>query len=226
MEANMSRSQRDFTGIGAGAMAAFLLVRMLYLSGATAPLDDCALRVTRRWREGPTGQLAPWVTLLGSGSRLILVAMAAALVMGRGGHWKRALLPGLVLTASYLCNLALKRSSRRVRPPGEVPLVYLIAWDRYAFPSGHAMNSAALFGLLSLWVLDSLRGPGRVAAAGVLALMPLLIGLSRVVLRVHWLSDVIAGWLGGVTVMGLVAATMHRRMEWVGKNARKDCTSR
>ena len=79
----------------------------------------------------------------------------------------------------------------------------------YSFPSGHAANAALTAGVFLLVLLPFVHGhPGRRAAlwAGVIV-MPLVTGVARVILGVHWTSDVVAGWLLGVaTVVATTAA--------------------
>jgi len=76
----------------------------------------------------------------------------------------------------------------------------------YSFPSGHAANAALTAGVFLLVLLPFAREhPGRRAALWIAAIvMPLVTGVSRIGLGVHWTSDVVAGWLLGVA---MVAAT-------------------
>ena len=64
---------------------------------------------------------------------------------------------------------------------------YDIAVQGFSFPSGHASNSASTSGALACHV-------GKKVLKLVLFLIPLIIGLSRVVLGVHYPTDVLAGW--------------------------------
>ncbi|WP_265108138.1 phosphatase PAP2 family protein [Halosolutus halophilus] len=89
--------------------------------------------------------------------------------------------------------LVLKTLIGLPRPPEDV---YLIAYDGdpYGFPSGHAFAAALVYGGLLL-AFDRSRDPVAVAAAGVVIA---LVSLSRVVLGVHYLGDVIVGALVGL----------------------------
>ena len=100
---------------------------------------------------------------------------------------------GIVVTAAlvFLC----KRLFRRQRPPGEWGKIYR-ATDPHSFPSGHASRAAMLavsaFGL----------GMGGIAVF-LLVWMP-LVGLARVAMGVHYLSDILAGAALGALVGVLV----------------------
>jgi undecaprenyl-diphosphatase len=75
-----------------------------------------------------------------------------------------------------------------------------------AFPSGHATQSTLYTWLaitLALRVVPGIKRRSAVIAAGML--LTALIGLTRVYLRVHWLSDVTAGWALGVSCFSAVA---------------------
>jgi hypothetical protein len=64
----------------------------------------------------------------------------------------------------------------------------------FGIPSGHAMNAASIWGLLAAWLKSRLAWIAAGAAI-------FLIGLSRLVLGVHFLSDVVAGWLLGFLLL-------------------------
>jgi membrane-associated phospholipid phosphatase len=81
----------------------------------------------------------------------------------------------------------------RVRPDAEPHLVVV---HTSSFPSGHATSSMIFYLTLALALTAGTRWH-RVAAAGAI-LLSLLIGTSRVMLGVHWPSDVIGGWAFGM----------------------------
>ena len=95
--------------------------------------------------------------------------------------------------------ILLKFTIRRPRPEGDWGQIYRIN-DPHSFPSGHAARSAALA------VMGIALGPPWFAFT--LVIWAPWVGLSRVALGVHYLSDVIAGWVVGA-VMGLIALALQ-----------------
>ena len=72
--------------------------------------------------------------------------------------------------------------------------------ESFSFPSGHATNSALIYGALALLALAVFRKlPGRLLAA-VFALLAVMIAVSRIYLGAHWPSDTLAG-LGLASLM-------------------------
>lgn len=96
-------------------------------------------------------------------------------------------------------NQLLKAIFQRTRPAAEWMLTTA---SGYSFPSGHAMGAMAIYGMLIYLVWHS-SWPARVrkAVVTVLAVLILLIGISRVVLRVHYTTDVLAGWAAGLVYL-------------------------
>jgi undecaprenyl-diphosphatase len=80
----------------------------------------------------------------------------------------------------------------------------------YSFPSGHALNAALTAGVFVLVLLPLARGAKRWVLWGSALAVAVLTGLSRIVLGVHWTSDVVAGWLLGVAVVAVTAAAFPR----------------
>ena len=128
-----------------------------------------------------------------------LAGLAVAWLLSEG-EWRQRLIfitLGLVVMAAAV--ILLKFTIRRPRPDGEWGQIYRIT-DPHSFPSGHAARSATLA------VIAIAFGPLWFAIAVVI--WAPWVGLSRVALGVHYLSDVIAGWLVGI-VMGLIAIALH-----------------
>lgn len=85
----------------------------------------------------------------------------------------------------------------------------LVEEGGWSFPSGHALASATIFPLLA-WTL-SRRSPGRAPAFWGFGLaLPLVIGLGRLYLGVHWPTDVLAGWAIGALQSALAIAWLRR----------------
>lgn len=122
-------------------------------------------------------------------SPLWLLGASAALAWGNAA-WRdfgtRVLVGTLVAGTT---TTILKWLFRRQRPPGK-GFGFYTRFDRHAFPSGHAGRSACLVVLLS-----PLLPPWGSALLGVWAG---LVGLARIALRVHFVSDIVAGWASGI----------------------------
>jgi len=99
---------------------------------------------------------------------------------------------GLVIMAAAV--ILLKFSIRRPRPEGAWGQIYRIT-DPHSFPSGHAARSAALA------VMGIAVGPPWFALA--LSIWAPWVGISRVALGIHYLSDVLVGWLVGAAMGGI-----------------------
>ncbi len=96
------------------------------------------------------------------------------------------------------------------------PLDGLIAETGYSFPSGHAAVSIVFFYVIYLSLKPYIHSLALRRAAFIAALgMPLLIGVSRIYLGVHYLSDVLGGFLFGGVLISLIimlSPALERRM--------------
>lgn len=141
------------------------------------------------------------ITWLGSSVMLVPFAFScSAWLWRRVGHRVAAAVVAAPAVATGLF-IAVKDSFRRVRPAGAIRLHQL----SYAFPSGHATTASAVLATIAyvLW-REGFLGGRRAIAIGTGG--PLLIGISRVYLDVHWTTDVLGGWAAGVFVAVLCAS--------------------
>jgi membrane-associated phospholipid phosphatase len=165
------------------------------------PVDLAAARVAEDVRTAWLTAVLTWVTRIGSSPWLVailIVVGVVALVVRRDPR------PGAWLAAEYLGAVVMYQTLKaildRPRPPGA-----LVDATGSAFPSGHATQGIAFFGMLAVFLVALL--PRRVgpSAAVAMVILGVLSGLSRVYLGVHWLTDVAGGFLlGGAWLAALL----------------------
>jgi membrane-associated phospholipid phosphatase len=146
-------------------------------------------------------QALRWITILGGITAMrVLAACAAALLVFRRAWLIAAGLILVPLVSVPVFNL-LKSLYGRPRPLG----LGALAESDGAFPSGHATIAAAVCGAVG-WALWRTGVIGKGPALAIAIVPPLLVGISRVYLNVHWTTDVIGGWcIGGVIATVFVA---------------------
>lgn len=103
----------------------------------------------------------------------------------------------VVLSGSGLMTVIIKFMVNRARPGGDIPLY---TETLSSFPSAHAALAAALFGFLiySLWRFSKSKNFRKIFYSVLLFLIIILVGFSRLYLGVHFLSDILAGYLTGL----------------------------
>jgi membrane-associated phospholipid phosphatase len=162
-------------------------------------------------------QHAPFVTAMRVlsfiGSTNVWLAVFAAVVAWL--LWRR--LPRLTLfvvvtvAGSFVLNLVVKQAVHRARPVLPDPVAHA---NGMSFPSGHAQAALVGTAVLLLVLLPWLRGTWRTVAVVGAALLTIGIGFSRVALGVHYVSDVLAGYvLGAAWVFAMTAAFNALRRE-------------
>ena len=116
-----------------------------------------------------------------------------------------------LIPAILVLMLLLKALFARARPL--VPL--LEAARGFSFPSGHAFMSTTFYGLLAYIVWQDVKNKGlRLTLTVALVVLILFISFSRIYLRVHYTSDVIAGLCLGIVWLVISVTTIKRIEQW------------
>jgi undecaprenyl-diphosphatase len=141
-------------------------------------------------------------TFLGSSPVLIAVVGVAVVLLVIRRRRVEAVFLVVALVGTLVHNDMLKMLVQRPRPGFDWAKV----WPETGFPSGHTMNSFVVYVAIAL-VIWQLRGRRAGIVALVLAtVLTVRVGISRIYLGAHWLSDVIGGYLAGALWLLLLAA--------------------
>ncbi|MGB3707361.1 phosphatase PAP2 family protein [Gordonia sp. (in: high G+C Gram-positive bacteria)] len=147
-------------------------------------------------RHEPLTSIVHLVTVFGDTLTLTLVVIGVLVLTWLSNRIDLSALIVLGAISAYVMMLILKVTFARPRPPVEDRLIDV---GGASFPSGHAMLSTVVYGLTAVIVFRLF--PRVRARSAVLLWAPglvVLIGLSRVYLGVHWMSDVLFGWIFGI----------------------------
>jgi undecaprenyl-diphosphatase len=139
------------------------------------------------------------LTHLGDNRVLAWVAAVAALAFALRGRARTGLILALTTLASFSLTEGTKAVVRRERP--QLVWVMVERPGSPSFPSGHALESTAVYGGLGLLAARTLRRRGvRVLLIASGFGLGFLIGVTRTYLGVHYLTDILAGWDAGVAL--------------------------
>jgi membrane-associated phospholipid phosphatase len=197
--------------------AIVVVVGLVALALTTVPVvRDAVVEIDAAWHRAVTDREAPGLVALAQAMAVLggvyvtaPLRVLVSLVFAARRQWWRLTAWLLAIAASELVTTALKLVYDRQRP-----LLPLEATRSAAFPSGHAATAAVT--ATALVLLCTRPGPSRRQWSLVATVLVLLMGVSRVYLRVHWLSDVLMGTLVGLAA-GLFAVGVttviaeHRR---------------
>jgi len=200
--------------VNAAQVRPFLFAALLFatwlamlLLGA-GNVDRDVLLALHADNERALANAAIWLTKLGDWWTVVPITLAGvAWLFFKRRPWAAVALLACSFGGRVLVILQ-KDYFARMRPEEHLRMVEV---HYMSFPSGHAANSIVAYFAMALLLFED-QDQRRIVVACTLVLA-LLIGLSRLVLGVHWPSDVIAGWSFGLLWVGLVFAILHQRLQ-------------
>jgi undecaprenyl-diphosphatase len=142
------------------------------------------------------------VTWLGSGGVLWTLVGMAVVVLAIRRRWRLACYLLVTGAGELTLDPVLKVLVGRLRPVVAHPIAY---GNGDSFPSGHALGSIVCYGALLLVFLPATRGWWRRVFTAVIITLIVVIGISRLLLGVHYFSDVLGAWALGITWLGITA---------------------
>jgi undecaprenyl-diphosphatase len=170
------------------ALLGLVAAAALLLGGPQTRVDPALLAA---FASAPLVPAARFLTHLGDGWTVLAGSIAAAGGLWLYNHRRRAILLLAILASERLLVEAMKAVFDRARPDvgGRQATVHSLA-----FPSGHSANAMAVWLAIALLATGpKLRRPAVALAIAV----ALVTGVCRLILQVHWPSDVVGGWAFG-----------------------------
>ncbi len=200
------------------AVAAFLLavpftLLLLLVKSESRALERIDRGVADRFNE--IGRDNPWLVDLLEVVAIVTdpwvfraLVLSVVVWLWRRGARRLAAYAAVTTFVGGTLGIVLKLLVLRARPAFDEPVAHS---PGYSFPSGHALNSVLCAGVLILVFLPVLHRRGRVLAVAAAIAVVGLTGLDRIALGVHFVSDVLAGWVVAAACLAATAAAFHAK---------------
>ncbi|MGB8691348.1 MAG: phosphatase PAP2 family protein [Microcoleus sp.] len=180
--------------VAALAMWGFATIAQEVLEKETYAFDTSILLDLRKLHTPLLDRVMLGFTFLGEPNLLLVICLSLVIILWVRKHRSSATTIAIAGAGGIGLNILLKQLFARARPQ---------LWERtvdvrfYSFPSGHAMMSMVIYGLLS-YFLASRFPRWRVGIFSLTLVLIAAIGFSRLYLGVHWPTDIIAGYTAGL----------------------------
>lgn len=193
--------------IAAVATTAFVeLGEEIGVGESLAEFDVALAAALERHLSSTTLRAFALITRLGDALVLVPLAVGVAVGMGLARRWPLVIMWSVATAGGGLLNVALKQIFARARPPHDHGW---IVETSYSFPSGHASGAVVVYGLLAYLIVRYSSSRWHVpVTTGMMALI-LFVGTSRVLLQVHYFSDVLAGYASAAAWVALCIAGLE-----------------
>jgi undecaprenyl-diphosphatase len=167
-------------------------------------LDRSVADGLNRWASGSDTVVAVLKQVSSFGGRGFMIPLVALLVAVLLIRRRPRPAIYLVVTGAgaLLLDPSLKAVVGRLRPVVDVPVATA---PGNSFPSGHALGSMVVYGMIVLVFLPAVRRRWRPVFIGAAAVVVAAVGFTRIALGVHFVSDVVAGWLLGLAWISVTA---------------------
>ena len=185
----------------------FVLAYAVGRPGAVVAFDRALAAALSMSMSMPLLWLLSWFTYLGDRTFLTIIAVLMTLFLLWGRQWRLAVFCAVATGLGGALNWLLKHSFERVRPDHDHGYATAVGWS---FPSGHSSAAMAVYGT-ACYLLWKLAPPAwRLPAVAMLAALVMAIGLSRILLQVHFASDVAAGFAVSLGWLAVCVAVARR----------------
>lgn len=214
----LSRNGRAalFAGVAGVSFVLFLTLALAVESrGAVVQFDSALADALSMSMSTSMLWLLSWITYLGDRNLLTVVAVLMTIALLWRGLWQLALFCAIATGLNGALNWLFKHTFERVRPDHDHGYAMATGWS---FPSGHASAAMAVYGTACYLMWRFSPPAWRLPCVAFMAALIMAIGLSRILLQVHFASDVVAGFavsLGWLVLCVAAVERLHVSGRWV-----------
>jgi undecaprenyl-diphosphatase len=199
------------------SVVCFIMLSMYYNSPLLISFDHYVIEKVTHFLPVALASFFIMITNIGS----VLITLPALFIISVYFTLKREFLFLVLVILNFngvrMLNRLLKSHFERERPP---IIDHIVKVHSFSFPSGHSMNSIAFYGLLCWLLLQtpiSQKKYVRIMIVSLFSSLIFLIGISRMYLRVHYPTDVIAGFLAGSCWLVALIASYQWIHSYIGR---------
>lgn len=187
-------------------MTIFLILAISIIKAESIIIDDIGYNLISKYLISDfMTPIVKIVTQLASPIFLVILTILL-MVFIKNNNIRKYICVNLIV--STILNFGIKNIVRRTRPEG----FRIIEESGYSFPSGHSMVSMAFYGLLIYLIYKKVDNKYlKNCLIFLLSIIILLIGLSRIYLGVHYTSDVLAGFLLGISYLIVFVSVINEK---------------
>ena len=187
-------------------MTIFLILAISIIKAESIIIDDIGYNLISKYLISDfMTPIVKIVTQLASPIFLVILTILL-MVFIKNNNIRKYICVNLIV--STILNFGIKNIVRRTRPEG----FRIIEESGYSFPSGHSMVSMAFYGLLIYLIYKKVDNKYlKNCLIILLSIIILLIGLSRIYLGVHYTSDVLAGFLLGISYLIVFVSVINEK---------------
>lgn len=185
MGSELTKIYKQSLGLMIVAWIILIIYLVLFALGIIQRIDEPIYQLISSFHSQELTYIVKFITWFGSTIAVIVICMIVFMINQKIGLWI-----SIHVGCVALLNQVVKLVVARERPP----VLRLIVETGYSFPSAHAMVSFVLFGFITYYIYQK-----KSSVSLIIMIIPLLIGMTRIYLGVHYASDVIAGFLFSLT---------------------------
>lgn len=194
-----------------GLTLLFVLLSVLITTNLIKPFDTFMYELITYGMNDITTIIYKAITFLGSTLFIVLLCIVFLILFIVLKKKNIGLVISSVLIISTLFNNLLKIIFCRTRPD----VIKLVHESSYSFPSGHTMASVSMYGILIYILIKSnINKKIKITLITILGILPILVGLSRVYLGAHYISDIIGGFIVSIILL-LIETYIIDKKKWL-----------
>lgn len=189
----------------------FILLWIGIATGATDGFDNFVYQHINSIRSNFLTNILIVITELGGVIGLFVILLITDIILCKKNRIREATAITLNLIISTLVYVILKNIFQRERPvTGNI----LIDEVGFSFPSGHTTNNVAFYALAIYLVCINVKNKNiRNVCCGIFTIIPILIAFSRIYLRVHYPTDIMAGFCLGIILTVLFTSFIYPKIK-------------
>ncbi len=197
------------------SIIAFTIVSVLMYKGMLDNFDLEIYNKTVKYMSPSLTLIVKGITTIGG--PLMVVLICAFLVFNPKTRWEFGILTTFGAILSFLVNWGIKYLFARQRPE----IMPLVEEGSFSYPSGHAAVSLVMYAILAIYIYQNVKNKKLKYFLIILCVIfPIIIGLSRVYLGTHYMTDIIGGWLVGIPML-FATYKIYRSLKIEGRKYEK-----